>query len=180
MKTLPIYELRALLAAVSQHGDRHLLEIESDLQQTAFLLNEAIEKLSNSFMAIHGQLLEQKSRLEVLQQEGALTETAKETLSAYEKRIGDEVNNVVTGMQFQDMTNQLLERTIKCVNGLKELLQELAAHEHAASVEDEHEEILSFLSSVNQRLDTGSQYLTGNLRKSVGQSNLNTGDIDLF
>jgi hypothetical protein len=44
MKTLPIEELRELLAAVSRHGDWHLLEIETDLQQTAFLLNEAIEK----------------------------------------------------------------------------------------------------------------------------------------
>jgi len=41
MNTLPIHELRTLLAAVASHGDQHLLEVESDLQQTAFLLNES-------------------------------------------------------------------------------------------------------------------------------------------
>lgn len=180
MKTLPMNELRALLAAVSQHGDRHLIEIESDLQQTTFLLSEAIEKLSLSFMAIHSQLVEQQNTIEQLHIEGELSINAKEALSVFEKNIGNHVSNVVTGMQFQDMTNQLLERTIKRVNGLKELLQELASHEHPASAEDEHEEILNFLAGVNQRLNNGSQYLSGNLRKSVRQSNLNTGDIDLF
>ena len=45
MNTLPIAELRSLLVAVSEHGKQHLTEVEADLQQTAFLLSEAIEKL---------------------------------------------------------------------------------------------------------------------------------------
>ncbi|MEZ0288685.1 MAG: chemotaxis protein, partial [Methylophilus sp.] len=66
MKTLPIEELRELLAAVSRHGDWHLLEIETDLQQTTFLLNEAIEKLSTSFMNVYAQLTEQQAVIKLL------------------------------------------------------------------------------------------------------------------
>jgi len=83
-------------------------------------------------------------------------------------------------MQFQDMTNQLLQRTINRVNGLKELLHELSSHQVPSAADDEHEEIRNFIMQLNQNFDQGSQHLTGNLRKSVNQQDLATGDIDLF
>lgn len=180
MKILPIEELRALLAAVSSHGDRHLLEIDTDLQQTAFLLNEAIEKLSVSFMNVYGQITEQQAALKLLADAGKLQPEEMEQLQVFQDNIGQEVNKVVTGMQFQDMTNQLLQRTIHRVNGLKFLLQELSTHQFPMAAEDEHQEILNFIAHVNHQFDVGSQHLTGNLRKSVNQQDLATGDIDLF
>lgn len=180
MNTLPVEELRALLAAVSSHGDRHLLEIETDLQQTAFLLNEAIEKLSVSFMAIYSQLNAQQAVLKQLTEAGALRQEDAESLRVFEEYIGQEVNKVVTGMQFQDMTNQLLQRTIQRVSGLKYLLQELSSHQMPMTSTDEHEEIRSFIAHINQQFDASSSQLTGGLRKSVNQQSLATGDIDLF
>ncbi len=180
MKTLPIEELRELLAAVSRHGDWHLLEIETDLQQTAFLLDEAIEKLSGSFMTVYAQLMEQQAAVQLLVEAGKLQPEEMQQLQVYQDSIGQEVNKVVTGMQFQDMTNQLLQRTIHRVNGLKELLHELSSHQFPMAAEDEHEEIGRFIMQLNQKFDQGSQHLTGHLRKSVNQQDLATGDIDLF
>lgn len=180
MKTLPIEELRELLAAVSRHGDWHLLEIETDLQQTSFLLNEAIEKLSASFMTVYAQLTEQQAAIELLAEAGKLQSEEVQQLQVFQDNIGQEVNKVVTGMQFQDMTNQLLQRTINRVNGLKELLHELSSHQVPSAADDEHEEIRNFIMQLNQNFDQGSQHLTGNLRKSVNQQDLATGDIDLF
>lgn len=180
MKTLPIEELRQLLAAVSRHGDWHLLEIETDLQQTTFLLNEAIEKLSASFMAVHAHLLEQQSALRLLADAGKLQPEELAQLQVFQENIDQEINKVVTGMQFQDMTNQLLQRTINRVNGLKMLLQELSSHQFPMAAEDELEEIRRFITQLNQNFDQGSEHLTGNLRKSVNQQNLSTGDIELF
>ncbi|MGP1718213.1 MAG: chemotaxis protein [Methylophilus sp.] len=180
MKTLPIEELRELLAAVSRHGDRHLLEIETDLQQTTFLLNEAIEKLSTSFMNVHAQLTEQQAVIKLLAESGKLHPDVVQQLQVFEDNIGNEVNKVVTGMQFQDMTNQLLQRTINRVNGLKTLLQELSSHQFPMAADNEHEEIRRFIMQLNQNFDQGSHHLTGNLRKSVNQQDLATGDIDLF
>ncbi len=181
MKTLPIEELRELLAAVSSHGDWHLLEIETDLQQTSFLLNEAIEKLSFSFMTVYAQLTEQQNALQLLAEAGKLQPEEMQQLQVFQDNIGFEVNKVVTGMQFQDMTNQLLQRTINRVNGLKDLLHELSSHQvPMAAAEDEHEEIRRFIMQLNQNFDQGSQHLRGNLRKSVNQQDMATGDIDLF
>lgn len=180
MKTLPIEELRELLAAVSTHGDRHLLEIETDLQQTSFLLNEAIEKLSQSFMSVYAQLTDQQGALQQLADAGKLQPEEMAQLQVFQDNIGQEVNKVVTGMQFQDMTNQLLQRTINRVNGLKYLLQELSSHQFPMAAEDEHQEIRQFIAQINHQFDLGSQHLNGHLRKSVSQQDMQTGDIDLF
>ncbi len=177
MNTLPIHELRTLLAAVASHGDQHLLEVESDLQQTAFLLNEAIEKLSSSFMKIH-ELIAQQHNLLVTS--GQCNEAMTFALRDYEEKIGDEVNSVVTGMQFQDMTNQLLHRTINRVNGLKELLRELAEHGYDMDANREHNDIARFLANIHETFDNSSHALSGSLRKAVGQQDMATGDIDLF
>lgn len=180
MNTLPIEELRALLAAVSKHGDWHLLEIETDLQQTMFLLNEAIEKLSASFMQVHQELSAQQAELKQLQLVGRLQAEEEARFAAYQTRIGHEVDRVITGMQFQDMTNQLLQRTVNRVNGLKALLQELSSHQAPMLAEDEYEEIKRFIMQLNQQFHQGSQHLSGHLRKAVNQQDLATGDIDLF
>lgn len=177
MNKLPINELRALLAAVSSHGDRHLLEVESDLQQTAFLLNEAIEKLSTGFMKVY-ELIEHQHNL--LMTSGQIDEAMQFAINEYKESIGNEVNAVVTGMQFQDMTNQLLHRTIERVNGLKALLQELAEHSYDMDAQREHDDIAKFLVNINEILHAGSHALSGNLRKAVGQQDMATGDIDLF
>jgi len=180
MKTLPVEELRELLAVVSRHGDWHLLEIEADLQQTTFLLDEAIEKLSNSFMAVHTHLMDQQAALQSLSEAGRLQVAELAQLQVFQDSIGQEVNKVVTGMQFQDMTNQLLQRTISRVHGLKMLLQELSSHQFPMSADAEKEEIRQFIRQLNQNFDQGSQHLTGSLRKSVSQQDMAAGEIDLF
>ena len=180
MKALPVEELRELLAVVSRHGDWHLLEIETDLQQTTFLLDEAIEKLSNSFMTVHAQLMEQQSAIQLLTAAGNMPKEALVQLQVFKDNIGQEVDKVVTGMQFQDMTNQLLQRTINRVHGLKMLLQELSSHQFPMSADAEKEEIRQFIRQLNQNFDQGSQHLTGSLRKSVSQQDMAAGEIDLF
>src|SRR5207244_6259743 len=45
--------VKRLLSGVSDHGRKHLTEVETDLIQTGLLLEEASEKLSFNFMAIH-------------------------------------------------------------------------------------------------------------------------------
>lgn len=180
MNTLPITELRALLAAVSQHGNQHLLEVEADLQQTSFLLDEAIGKLSTSFLKVH-ELIEKQQKLIASEvKAGHFGQEKLDVLEVYKDKIGLEVNTVVTGLQFQDMTSQLITRTIKRVNGLKELLHELAEHGGEMEPIQEHRDIAKFLGSVNQTLHTSSHALTGNLRKAVAQKDMASGEIDLF
>lgn len=181
MKTLPIAELRSLLVAVSEHGKQHLSEVETDLQQTSFLLSEAIEKLGKSFMAVYEIASEQQEFVETLSQKYGFTSEENEKLLAITEKIGLEVNGAVTGLQFQDLTSQLIQRKLKRVGGLKEILAELAIHGHEMAPDQEHEEIMKYLERMNSTLHQGSHALAGGLRlRSVGQKDMTTGDIDLF
>lgn len=180
MKTLPITELRSLLAAVSDHGKQHLVEVEADLLQTTFLLSEAIEKLGTSFMAVHDAVAKQQQVLDTLVTEHQFDKEGIKQLEVFKQKVGEEVNAAVTGLQFQDLTSQLLTRTIKRVNGLKDLLQELASHGTEIDPEHEHEEIAKFLDEMSHSLHAGSHALSGGLRRSVNQQDMVTGEIELF
>lgn len=181
MKTLPIAELRELLTVVSEHGNQHLVEVESDLQQTNYLLNEAIEKLGESFMSIHKGLVEQQAIVEKLLANQEIAQNDKASLEALKNKITQDVNAAVTGLQFQDMTSQLIHRTIKRVNGLKDLLEILANHGVEHDDESEHEDIAKFLASLNNSFHESSHALSGGLlNRSVGQKDMGSGEIDLF
>lgn len=180
MKTLPTTELRSLLAAVSDHGKQHLVEVEADLLQTTYLLSEAIEKLGASFMAVHEAVTQQQQVINTLMKNHPLDQDETEQLEAFKLKIGEEVNAAVTGLQFQDLTSQLLTRTIKRVNGLKDLLHELGSHSNAIDPDHEHEEIAKFLDDMSHTLHVGSRALSGGLKRSVDQQDMATGDIELF
>ncbi|PKO45129.1 MAG: chemotaxis protein [Betaproteobacteria bacterium HGW-Betaproteobacteria-22] len=180
IKALPIEELRKLLAAVSEHGKQHLVEVEADLLQTTFLLNEAIEKLGAGFAAIHEAVAQQQLIIAQLTDSQALPQASVEKLDILKHTISDEVNAVVTSLQFQDLTSQLISRTIKRVIGLKDLLHELETHGNAMDPSHEHEQIAQFLEMMSHNLHEGSHALSGGLRRSVGQQDMATGDIDLF
>ncbi len=180
MKPLPITELRSLLAAVSDHGKQHLVEVEADLMQTTILLSGAIDKLSISFMAVHEAVTKQQQVLDSLMAIHHFKQEEVDLLDNLTKEIGNEVNSAVTAMQFQDMTSQLLTRTIRRVNGLRDLLQELATHGNEMDPSHEHDEIAKFLDDMSHSLHVGSHALSGGLRRSVDQQNMVTGDVDLF
>lgn len=180
MKTLPITELRSLLLAVSEHGKQHLVEVESDLEQITILLSGAIDKLSANFMAVHEAVSQQQQVLNSLMQTHHFKQEEVDLLEGLTRKTGDEVNSAVTAMQFQDMTSQLLTRTIKRVSGLRGLLQELAVHGNEMEPTHEHAEIAKFLEDMSHTLNVGSHALAGGLRRSVDQKDMITGDVDLF
>jgi beta-N-acetylglucosaminidase len=180
MKTLPIAELRGLLSAVSENGRQHLVEVEDDLLQTTHLLSAAVDKLSSSFMAIHATVTEQQRVMAVIMQNGELEPLQQTQLDAYQHRITIQVDTAVNALQFQDLTNQLLTRTIQRVNGLKTLLQALSAHGDDFDPNQEHEEIARFLAHLSENLHAGSTALSGGLRRSVDQRHMDSGDIELF
>ncbi len=94
--------------------------------------------------------------------------------------IGTHVNTAITSMQFQDMTSQLIERTLKRVTGLREFLGTL--DEHGADIRPDtgSDEIVERLGKVSMALAIQSLELRSVLRKSVEQQHLESGDIELF
>lgn len=182
-KSLPINELRHLLYTVAEHGGQHLSEVEADLHHTSFLLGEAIEKLGVSFMAVHEAVMEQQKYLDKMIETHALPVEIKTDIQNYRQHIGNEVDRVVTGLQFHDLTTQLNARTVKRVSGLRALFTQLLTEwDEMATDYKYHEDqsIAALLTKMSESLGTGSQALEGGLRQPVKQQDMACGDIDLF
>ena len=172
--------VKRLLSGVSAHGRRHLTEVETDLLQTELLLEEAIDKLTSSFMAIHNAVGARQDAIDRLLAGGTPSAEDSAHLSAMSGEIGAHVNTAITSMQFQDMTSQLLDRTLKRVTGLREFLGTLGEQGADILPETCSEEIVERLGKVSMALAIQSLELRSVLRKSVEQRHLESGDIELF
>ncbi len=172
--------VKRLLSGVSVHGRRHLNEVETDLLQTELLLEEAIDKLTGSFMAIHRAVGSRQETINRLLAGDTPTPEDSAKLSAMSGEIGQHVNSAITSMQFQDMTSQLLDRTLKRVAGLRDFLGTLSEHGADIAPETDSDEIVERLGKVSMALAIQSLELRSMLRKSVEQRHLESGDIELF
>lgn len=172
--------VKRLLSGVSDHGKRHLTEVETDLVQTQLLLEEAIDKLSDSFMAIHSVVAQRQESINVLIAGGMPSAEDSARLARMAAEIGEHVNAAITCMQFQDMTSQLIDRTLKRVTGLREFLGTLGAHGAGVLPESDSEQIVELLSKISMALAIQSLELRSVLRKAVNQQHMESGDIELF
>jgi len=172
--------VKRLLSGVSAHGGRHLTEVETDLMQTERLLEEAVERLTSSFMAIHHAVDARQHTINLLLAGGIPTVEESAQLTDMSGEIGQHVNAAITSMQFQDMTSQLIDRTLKRVTGLRDFLGTLSAHGDELLPETGNDEIVDRLGKVSMALAIQSLELRSVLRKSVNQQHLDSGDIELF
>jgi len=172
--------VKRLLSGVAEHGEKHLSEVETDLAQTGLLLEEAIDKLTRNFIAIHATVSAQQATIDLLLAGGVPAAAEADALRALQGDVGGYVNAAVTSMQFQDMTSQLLARTLKRVGGLREFLGTLDAHGAEMLPESDNDEIVALLGKVSVALAVQSLELRSVLRKAVSQQHLESGDIELF
>ncbi len=172
--------VKRLMSGVSEHGKKHLTEVETDLIQTELLLVEAIENLTSCFMSIHAAVASQQDAIDRLLKGENLTEEERAQLAAMADQVGVHVNSAVTSMQFQDMTAQLIDRSLKRVTGLREFLGTLGTHGADLVPESGNEEIVDLLGKVSMALAIQSLELRSVLRKAVNQQHLESGDIELF
>ncbi|MBI3431887.1 MAG: chemotaxis protein [Hydrogenophilales bacterium] len=169
-----------LLSGVSVHGDQHLAEVERDLVQMDVLLSEAIKKLCASFMAIHHAIdLQQETLKGMLSAEKAAPEQAAR-LEALREEIGQHVGAAVTGLQFQDMTSQLIGRMVQHLAGLRDVFGALGTNGSTDLPESGSEEMLAMLSHISDRVGARCTELAGTVRSTVNQRHMESGDIELF
>lgn len=173
-------QVKQLLSGVSDHGAQHLTEVETDLAQTSFLLGEAIEKLGASFMAIHAAVCAQQDMVDLLVSGAARTSDIAAKLQVTQGEIGRHVNAAVTGLQFQDMTSQLIDRTVRRVVGFRDVLGALGTGGADLQPDAATEEIVALLKSVNTLLQEQSARLESVSWKAVSQTHMESGDIELF
>ena len=172
--------VKRLLSGVSDHGRKHLNEVETDLRQTGSLLEEAVDKLTRSFMAIHDEVTARQAGIDLLLVGAIPSDDEIARMKAMSAQIGVHVNNAITSMQFQDMTSQLIERTLRRITGLRAFLGTIGTHGEGVNAETGSEEIVELLGKVSMALAIQSLELRGVLRKAVNQQHLASGDIELF
>lgn len=163
-----------LLSGVSVHGDQHLAEVERDLVQMDVLLDEAIKKLCASFMAIHDAVSLQQETLNSMLADGTPAADHAARFAAIHGEINRHVGAAVTGLQFQDMTSQLIRRMVLHLAGLREVFGALDAGEAGS------EDMLALLSHINERVGEQSSEVVGVVRSAVNQRHMESGDIELF
>lgn len=172
--------VKRLMSGVSDHGQKHLTEVETDLIQTRLLLEEAIDKLSFNFMAIHQAVAGEQPTIQKLLDGADITAEQRTQLEALPGQVGGYVNAAVVSLQFQDMTSQLIDRTLKRVTGLREFLGTLGEHGAEMVPESDNEQIADLLGKVSMALAIQSLELRSVLRKAVHQQHMESGDIELF
>ena len=172
--------VKQLLSDVSDHGSAHLLEVETDLAQTALLLGQAIEKLGISFLAMHDAVLKEQLEIDLLIEAGNIPVESVEKIKQVQLEIGQHVNAAVTCLQFQDLTSQLISRTIQRCEGLREVLNLLDVEATETASEESGENIEQILLHAIAKLEKQSNDLQAVLRKAVNQKHLDSGDIELF
>lgn len=179
-KKLLANQVRQLLSGVSEQGRQHLTEVETDLVQTTILLDEAIEKLGACFMAIHEAVNTQQATVELLLAGGKPDPESAARLKVMQGEIAKHVNAAVTGLQFQDMTSQLIGRTVRRVTGLREVLNVLGSGSAGILPETGMDDVVDMLHSLNEVIETQSEKLESVLWKPVQQTHMESGDIELF
>ncbi len=172
-------QVKRLLTSLSDHGNQHLTEVETDLVQTTYLLSEAIEKLGASFMAIHEGISAQRELVDMLLS-GAVTPESQERIKALQDEVAQNINTAVTGLQFQDMTSQLIGRTVRRIAGLRDVLGAVGSSSAEMLPESEQDEVVAVLSEISKALEEQSAKLESVLWKAVSQTHMESGDIELF
>lgn len=179
-KTFPATEIAKLLTGVSNHVDQHLQEVANDLHQTSTLLNEAIEKLTASFLAIHSTVTAQQEILNRHLGCGCAAALPQEALQNHALELASQVNAIVTSMQFQDMTDQLIGRTTRRIEGVRGVLGLLDEHGGQLAVASTADSVVAAVEKLDGLVGAQSDALEQSLWKAVRQTRMDSGDIDLF
>ena len=167
-----------LLSGVSAHGDQHLAEVERDLVQMDVLLDEAIKKLCASFMAIHHAVDRQQEALDALLVDGMPSPESVARFAALRGEIQQHVGAAVTGLQFQDMTSQLIGHMAQHLAGLRGVFGALDTN--GSVLPKSNEVLLETLSHISGRVGACCTVRAGGVRSTVNQRHMDSGDIELF
>lgn len=172
--------IKRLLSTLTSQSNVSLLEVENDLAQTRLLLQEAIEKLSSSFMAIHEAVNEQQNTIDLILADPASGHAATEAIKISREKIAENVISAVTGLQFQDMTSQLIDRTDRRINDLHDVMHSLAHLAEQIMPSDSSELDLAALETLSNRLEEKADSYAKPQRRIVSQTHMESGEIELF
>lgn len=167
MKKLNNQDVNAssLVLVVATHSIQHIEEVQNDLNQINGLLRDAITALTDHFIGLQNALEIRRNmsvscpELERIEIENTI---ALHTLGA------------ITALQFEDMTQQLNQRSFKRLQGLRQALIKLPNMASDSSSQQFNSQ------SPESIFSEECERLAKTISKSVHQTHLASGDVDLF
>jgi hypothetical protein len=175
-----VTNLLSQLSQLLNRGTHHLNEVESDLAQTRSLLIRAVESLGASFLALHAAAVAQQQSIDRLLAGAKPTVALAATLEQARREIERHANATVTGLQFQDLTNQLIDRTAGRVTGLRELLGGFGAGGETLPRDASEAATIEALADLIAAAEGRIAALDLDMSKSVSQTHMDSGDVELF
>lgn len=179
-KTTVAIHVKQLLSGVTKEIDRHLAEADSDLRQTSLLLDEAIVKLTTSFIAIHAAVNAQQAAMRVAAGSRQVTAGEAATSLAQCEEISRHIDAAMIGLQFQDMTDQLIKRTSRRIAGVRDVCNGLCTESETLATGVDEQVTGALLKQLRERLQGRSDALHQTMWKAVCQTHMESGEIDMF
>ena len=172
-------EVKTILTRIAAAGRRSIAEVETDLAQTMLLLSQAAGALNESFGGMHGEI----ARLRELALEGGTgpgPDALRARIEAVRERFDACSREAVTGLQFEDLTSQLIGRCMKRLIDLRELLTHVSAGAAGIDEGGDVTQAMQALATIEcagalARIESG-----GAAHKSVGQHHMESGEVELF
>jgi methyl-accepting chemotaxis protein len=98
---------------------------------------------------------------------------AAEKIDEHAASVGNEVNTAVTALQFQDMTSQLIDHTLRRIEAMENFVEGLSIATHGNG------NLEAKLQEARKRLSQAAEQAQAKLNP-VGQESMDSGDIELF
>ncbi|MCM1512896.1 MAG: hypothetical protein NC112_07300 [Oxalobacter formigenes] len=172
--------LQELLQNIAGNSSIHLSEMESDLLQINLLLMEAINKLGTNVVRIGQDVQCQQEIVRQLAESKNYSPFAVEKLDELNREIDVNVASVITAMQFQDMTSQLLDGVLSRVTGLQEMIEEVDKLASEVSGAESEGDIQMMVHATGEAMTQRRHELEELHAKRVSQKHMESGSIELF
>lgn len=169
-------EVRSLSKKTTHFSDQ-IRSLMTALHGSFSNADSSIQRISSVDM---GFASSSKKRIEqVMQQLEQINHNSAQALEQQRFLAAEVENNIhraTTGLQFQDMTSQLLEHTRTRLDMIHDLMEELAHLTKADSARTSDE----ILSHIRERLHETREKINGMKHSPVAHNDMGSGDIELF
>ncbi|MAC46704.1 MAG: hypothetical protein CMI12_07620 [Oceanospirillum sp.] len=169
-------EVRALSQKTTHFSDQ-IRSLMSDLHASFNSADTSIQRISSVDMGFASESKKRiegvMGRLEEINHESSL---ALENQRALASEVDENINQATTGLQFQDMTSQLLNHTNTRLEVIHDLMEELGHMTREDSAKSSHE----ILEHIRGRLKETREKINSMKHNPVAHENMSSGDIELF
>ena len=173
-------DLQELLQDVAGNSSVHLSEMESDLLHINLLLIEAVRKLSGDVLQIGRDVQDQQQFVRQLTETASCSPFALEKLDSLNQAMNDSIASVITAMQFQDMTSQLLDRVFSRVAALQGMVEEMEKLATGISRAKSEGDVQAMVRAMSEEMNSKRHELEGQHAERVSQKHMESGSIEFF